>query len=203
MAEFWEEAFKDKQEMWGTEPAYTALVTKDFFVEKGIKKVLIPGIGYGRNAQVFSKAGMDVTGLEISETAINLIRKHYGPQWRVHLGSVVDMPFDDHTYDGIFCYALIHLLDKDERAKFIADCYRQLEEGGYMVFTTITQQAQTYGQGTHIGKHRFEMFGGVKMFFYDLETIQEEFVNYGLLEVSEVQENYPFYLIKCQKPKED
>ena len=203
MAEFWEEAFKDKQEMWGTEPAYAALVTKDFFVEKGVKKVLIPGIGYGRNAQVFSQAGMEITGIEISETAINLIRKYYLQQWVVHQGSVADMPFDDFKYDGIFCYALIHLLDKDERVKFIADCYGQLEENGYMVFTTITRQSQTYGQGTRIGKHRFEMFGGVKMFFYDLETVQAEFGNYGLIEVIEVQENYPFYLIKCQKPKQE
>lgn len=31
MTEFWEEAFKDKQEMWGLEPAKPAIMAKDFF----------------------------------------------------------------------------------------------------------------------------------------------------------------------------
>ncbi|WP_258538893.1 hypothetical protein [Flagellimonas abyssi] len=50
MTEFWETAFRDKQEMWGMEPAKSAELTKTFFVENSVKNILIPGIGYGRNA---------------------------------------------------------------------------------------------------------------------------------------------------------
>lgn len=32
MEEFWEEAFKGKQEMWGLEPAKSAVLTNDFFI---------------------------------------------------------------------------------------------------------------------------------------------------------------------------
>ena len=31
MAEFWETAFIEKQEMWGFEPSKSAVLTKDFF----------------------------------------------------------------------------------------------------------------------------------------------------------------------------
>ncbi len=199
MTEFWEASFAEKQEMWGFEPASSALLTKDFFIENGIKNILVPGIGYGRNARIFRDNGITVTGIEISQTAIDLAQKHYGTDMIIYHGSVTDMPFDDKKYEGIFCYALIHLLDKDERAKLIRDCYNQLTETGYMVFTTITKEAQTYGQGTFVSKDRFEMFGGVKMFFYDRETIQEEFGKAGLIEITEIKENYPFYLIKCKK----
>lgn len=199
MTEFWEEAFKEKQEMWGFEPAKSAKLTKDFFVENGVKNILIAGIGYGRNAQIFRENGIEVTGIEISKTAIELARKHYGTSMIIHHGSVTNMPFDNNQYDGIFCYGLIYLLDSNERAKLISDCYNQLAENSYMIFTAITKQAQTYGQGKQIGKDRFEMFGGAKMFFYDEETIQEEFGKYGLFEITEVNENYPFYLIKCRK----
>ena len=57
MAEFWEESFKANQEMWGFEPAKSTLLTNDFFVEQKVKNVLIPGIGYGRNAQLFREKG--------------------------------------------------------------------------------------------------------------------------------------------------
>lgn len=199
MTEFWEEAFKDKQEMWGLNPAKSTVLTKDFFVGQQVKNVLIPGIGYGRNAQIFKDSGMSVTGIEISETAIHLAQKHFGNEMKIYHGSVTEMPFDDKRYEGIFCYGLIYLLDREEREKLIQACYNQLTENGCMVFTAITKQAVTYGQGTRIGKDRFEMFGGVRIFFYDRETIEEEFGKSGLFEITEVMENYPFYLIKCKR----
>lgn len=199
MTNFWEDAFKAKQEMWGFEPARSAVLTADLFVQNNIKSVLIPGIGYGRNAQIFRAKGMSVTGIEISQTAIDLAHKNVGTDLQIYRGSVTEMPFDNQVYQGIFCYGLIYLLDQAERTKLIQDCYNQLMQNGLMVFTVITKNASTYGQGTPIGKDRFEQFGGAKLFFYDRETIAEAFGDYGLFEVAEVEENYPFYVIVCRK----
>jgi SAM-dependent methyltransferase len=197
--EFWEASFVDKQAMWGFEPAASAVLTRDLFVEQGVENVLVPGIGYGRNAQLFRAAGMSVTGIEISRTAIELARQHYGPEMAIHHGSVADMPFDARRYDGIFCYALIHLLDGGARAKLIRDCYAQLADNGYLVFTAISKAAPTYGQGQRLGPDRYEVFPGVAMFFYDQESVAAEFGPFGLFEIQEVSENYPFLLIKCRK----
>lgn len=199
MAEFWEESFKANQEMWGFEPAKSTVLTNDFFVEQKVKNVLIPGIGYGRNAQLFRENGMQVTGIEISKTAIDLAHKHFGEDLLIHHGSATEMPFDENLYDGIYCYALLHLLDKNEREKLIQDCYDQLAENGFMVFATVSKKAPLYGQGIEISKDRFEVFGAVKMYFYDRETIEEDFANAGLFEIKEVNDIYPFYLIKCKK----
>lgn len=203
MTEFWEEAFKRNQEMWGLNPAKSTVLTKDYFVEHKIKSVLIPGFGYGRNAHIFKENGMSVTGIEISKTAIDLSKKYFANDFTLYHGSVTEMPFDNHLYDGIYCYGLIYLLHENERAKLIQDCYNQLADNGFMVFTVITKNAQTYKQGTYISEDRFEIFGGVKIFFYDRKTIEEEFGEYGLFEVTEVIENYPFYLIKCQKVRKE
>ncbi|QEM13398.1 class I SAM-dependent methyltransferase [Mucilaginibacter rubeus] len=199
--EFWEKSFVEKQEMWGFEPSKSAVLTKEFFVEKSVKNMLIPGIGYGRNAQIFRENGINVTGIEISKTAIEMARKHYRTDMAIYHGSVTDMPFDHNQYDGIFCYALIHLLDSDERKKLIADCYNQLTDNGYMVFTAISKEAPTYGQGKLISDDRYEIFEGVRMFFYDRESIAAEFGGAGLFEIVEVIENFPFFLIKCRKNK--
>jgi SAM-dependent methyltransferase len=197
--EFWESSFIEKQEMWGFEPSNSAVLTKDFFVEKSIKNILIPGIGYGRNAQVFRDNGIKVTGIEISKTAIEMAEKHYGNEMTIYHGSVTDMPFDQSRYDGIFCYALIHLLDSNERDKLIRDCYGQLSENGYMVFTVISKEAHTYGKGKFLSKDRYEIFERVNMFFYDRASIHAEFDQAGLFEIIEITENFPFFLIKCKK----
>lgn len=197
--EFWEANFIEKQEMWGFEPAKSAILATGFFLRHDVRTVLVPGVGYGRNAQVFRDAGMTVTGIEIAQTAIDMARKHYGADMIIHHGSVTDMPFDSHQYQGIFCYGLIHLLDESARAKLIRDCYNQLTDGGYMIFTAISKTAQTYGQGTYLSPDRYEQFGGVTIFFYDRDSINAEFGAAGLIEVTEVTENYPFFQITCRK----
>ena len=53
MTEFLEASFIEKQTMWGFEPAYSAIIAADYFIERNLKDILLPGIGYGRNAKVF------------------------------------------------------------------------------------------------------------------------------------------------------
>ncbi len=188
MTEFWEESFKDKKEMWGFEPADSAFTTLALFNENGIKKILIPGFGYGRNAKVFIDHGFDVTGIEISETAIDLVRKHHGNDLKIHHGPVSHMPFDQELYEGIYCYALIHLLSGPERKKLIEDCYNQLNPNGYMVFITISKLDSRYGNGEEISKDTFKTGYGVHLFFYDSDSVRNEFGNYGLIKSEEISE---------------
>lgn len=56
MAEFWEKSFQEKGAMWGPSATDSALRAAAAFQEKGYKEVLIPGIGYGRNARPFPEA---------------------------------------------------------------------------------------------------------------------------------------------------
>jgi 2-polyprenyl-3-methyl-5-hydroxy-6-metoxy-1,4-benzoquinol methylase len=169
--------------MWGSDPTYVAILAAETFAANGLMKILIPGIGYGRNAYPFLNNGMTVTGIEISETAIRLAENYFDHRLKIYHGSVKDMPFDDHVYDGVFCYALIHLLDEHERKKLITESYNQLAKNGLMVFIAITKEAYTYAQGTLISTDRYQQFGGVNIFFYDEKSIEREFGSYGLLQI--------------------
>ncbi len=188
MTEFWESSFIDKQEMWGLEPAESAITTLELFKKHKLNSILIPGFGYGRNANIFTENGFKVTGIEISETAIDIGKKHFGDNIKVYHGPVSSMPYDKELYDGIFCYALLHLLNAKERIKLINDCYNQLKLNGYMVFVTISKKDNRYGEGKEISKDTFETKHGVTLFFYDSDSVQTEFGNYGLIEVKEISE---------------
>ncbi|WP_349663375.1 class I SAM-dependent methyltransferase [Cellulophaga lytica] len=199
MTDFWEKAFQEKEKMWGMGPAKSTMLTKDFFIKKGVKRVLIPGIGYGRNAKPFLEHGIEVIGIEISKRAIKLAKQYYNDKITIYHGSVHHMPFNDNKYDGIYCYALIHLLDKAERKAFIKNCFSKLNKNGIMVFTAISKKAPQFGKGKRIDENRYEVHKGVQIFYYDLKTITDEFQKYGLFDILEVQENHPMYLIKCKK----
>jgi SAM-dependent methyltransferase len=147
VTEFWETAFSKMQMAWGRAPTVSALFACDYFAQMGVKDVLIPGIGYGRNVRPFLDLGMSVTGIEISETAIALARAQLGLEIPIVQGSVTDMPFDDRTYDEIFCHGLLYLLDANGREKLLQDCYRQLTPGGPMIFTLISKKAALGASG--------------------------------------------------------
>jgi SAM-dependent methyltransferase len=208
MMEYWELRFKNEGAMWKTEPADSAIVAMDLFKSDGINKILIPGFGYGRNARLFCENGFNVTGIEISGSAIELA-KATGLNCIIHHGSVTSMPFDDRQYGGVFCYALIHLLNKTERRAFLKSCICQLKKGGLMIFIVTSKQTDLYGKGKFLSKDRFEIEKGLKVFFYDSESITKEFADFGMIECRDIEEPVKFMegqdplrlkLVICKKP---
>lgn len=208
MSEFWDKMFRKIGTVWTFEPADSALQISDLFASEKIRKVLIPGIGFGRNAKPFVEKGMSVTGIEISETAIQ-IAKENNLAYKIHHGSVLEMPFDEEIFDGIYCYALIHLLNKNERRQFLKNCSDQLREGGLMVFITVSKgYEKLYASGKPIGKDRFRIENGLNVFFYDSVSIEREFGKFGLIEYREIEEPVKhisneepmkFWMVVCRK----
>lgn len=205
MTEFWESAFTKMQTAWGLEPTLSAGLACETFRRAGAKDVLIPGIGYGRNAKPFLEHGMSVSGIEISETAIGLARTKLALDIPIVHGSVTDMPFDDRQYDGIFCYGMLYLLDAAGREKMLGDCYRQLRPGGQMIFTVISKKAPMYGLGPKLGEDWYERLPNLPMYFYSAESVQREFGPHGLVEWSEIDEpahgseTLPFLHVVCKR----
>lgn len=205
MTEFWERAFDEKELMWGLAPTLSASAASDRFARHGAKSVLIPGIGYGRNARPFLERGMSVTGIEVSATAIALARSRLGLDIPIVHGSVADMPFESRPYDGVFCHGLAHLLDGQAREKLFRDCYRHLAPGGHMILTVISKKAPMYGQGARLGEDWFERLPGLPMYFYDAESVRRELGPYGLVELSELDEPagdgavLPFLKVVCRR----
>jgi SAM-dependent methyltransferase len=191
MKDYWELKFRNDKTLWGFEPSESAIHALGIFKNNHIKNILIPGIGYGRNAKLFLDAGITVTGIEISESAIN-IAKSNRLDLLIHNGSVTSMPFDNTLYDAVFCYALIHLLNKSERQQFLKICYSQLKNNGLMIFTVTSKMIDTYGRGRFLSKDRFEIESGLKVFFYDHESIHKEFSQFGLIQYEEIAEPVKF-----------
>ncbi len=83
MPEFRESSFIEKQTMWGFEPAESAIMTKDFFLREKAKKILIPGIGYGRNAKIFLESGMNIRLISFSQKTTNPYYPYLPIYWHI------------------------------------------------------------------------------------------------------------------------
>jgi SAM-dependent methyltransferase len=210
MINYWESKFKKGGAVWSFEPSDSAMLALEVFKKHGLNNILIPGIGYGRNARLFLDAGFNVTGIEISGSAISVARANR-IDCTIHHGSVTAMPFDNEVYDAIFCYALIHILNRSERQRFLQSCFKQLIDNGLMIFVVTSKKTDLFGKGKYLSKDRFEIEPGLKVFFYDDDSITREFSPFGLAEYKEIDEPVKFmrgvdpmklYFVVCKKVRD-
>jgi SAM-dependent methyltransferase len=187
MIDFWESLFKKEGALWKFDPSDSAIIALETFKSEKINNILIPGIGYGRNAKLFCENGFNVTGIEISGSAIELAKANR-LNCKIFHGSVTSMPFNNEIYDGIFCYSVIHLLNKRERHIFLKSCYNQLKQDGLMIFVVASRQMSMFGNGKYLSKDRYEIAKGLRVFFYDSESVSKEFSVFGLIDCKDIEE---------------
>jgi SAM-dependent methyltransferase len=93
------------------------------------RDVLEAGCGIGTDAMQFVRAGARYTGIDFSPTALELAQRR--PELagaRLLRASVVELPFDDASFDLVYSNGVIHHLPETRRA--VAEFHRVLRPGG-------------------------------------------------------------------------
>jgi hypothetical protein len=67
-----------------------------------------------------------------------------------------------------------------------------------MIFIVTSKQIEIYGTGKYLSKDRFEITKGLKVFFYDSESILKEFSDFGLTDCHDIEE--PMKFMEGQNP---
>tara|TARA_R110000796_G_scaffold35017_4_gene90269 strand:- start:6360 stop:6704 length:345 start_codon:yes stop_codon:yes gene_type:complete len=114
------------------------------------------------------------------------------------------MPFDEARYESIYCYSLIHLLDKVKRLKLIENCYFQLIPDGLMVFVVLSKKDKRFGVGEEVKRNTYHSPNGLNLYFYDKASVKEEFGKYNIVELNEINEpeqnpNERLWVVVCKK----
>ena len=177
MADFWENAFKSKQEMWGLVPTNAALVAVEMFAEEGLK-VLIPGIGYGRNAQLFISKGNGCNWYRNFEnrygTCGKALRKFFKNLSRIGNGTgdqfQLEMPYCNA--DAFQLY-LNHFSEQNKDEYKIL--YEQLSIPNNIVFLFLPPYSPELNPAEKVGQHikrkftnqHFESLREISVFFAD------------------------------------
>jgi SAM-dependent methyltransferase len=185
--EYWNNRFLDKREIWGDEPSKTAIYALSLFKKYNIKKILIPGAGYGRHTKFFSSNNYEVTSIEISEVAIS-IAKENDVKSKFILGSVLDMPYNKEIYDAVFCHNLLHLLLEKQRISFIRKCYNQLRYSGFAFFSVFSEQEESFGKGSKIEENTFESKPYRPTHYFTEQDIRQHFNAFSIIEINIIEE---------------
>ena len=184
---FWDTRFKKEGFVWGEKPSKTAYHALEVFKQYGVKSILVPGSGYGRNTKLFSDAGFKVTGIEISATACHMAGT-YDPATKAYESSVLDMSCAGGKFDAVYCFNTLHLFYENERKLFIEECAKQLNDKGLMFFVVFSEKERGFGQGKEPEKNTFEARPGRPTHFFDDADLRAHFKEYEILESDLVED---------------
>ncbi len=185
--EFWDSRFNEEGKVWGELPSKSAYQALELFRRHGVKSILVPGSGYGRNTRLFSSSGFDVTGIEISGTACNLA-KQFDPKTRTYEGSVLDMAFVPGTFDAIYCFNTLHLFCENDRRLFVQECLGKLGEPGLAFFTVFSEKEPSFRQGREVESNTYESRPGRPTHYFTEEDLRQHFRDFEIFETGIVHE---------------
>ena len=169
--EYWEKRFSDEGKIWGDTPSKSAYHALKLFKKLDIKTILIPGSGYGRNSRLFSDCKFDITGIEISNIALD-IAENFDRNTKFIRGSILEIPFSNKKYDAIYCFNVLHLLIKEDRSRFLRKCFNFLNYDGYIYFTVFSEKEKSFGKGKEIERNTFESKPGRPVHYFTLNEKQ-------------------------------
>ena len=92
--------------------------------------------GSGEAAAPWLAAGFEVTGLDISEHALDLAAKRHPALKRVE-GLAEDPPLNDHQFNAVQLSVALHEFPRPERAQVLRSIRRLLKPGGWLVIVDL------------------------------------------------------------------
>jgi SAM-dependent methyltransferase len=185
MCAYWDGRFGREGKIWGMTPSVTAVYACERFRRHGVRSVLVPGAGYGRNALLFARAGMAVTGVEISAEAIKIAE---GKDIMYIHGSFLDVPLASGTFDAIYCYNVLHLFLEGDRKRFVAKCADVLREDGLAFFAVFSDAELSYGKYRQVEPGTFESKPGRPVHYFSERDLVDHFADFEVLETGIVED---------------
>ncbi|HYF81566.1 MAG TPA: class I SAM-dependent methyltransferase [Clostridia bacterium] len=188
---------KNSQAIWFT-PCEESYYLINRWKEKDFKRFLDLGCGRGRHSIQFAKNGFDVSSVDLSDVAVSGLQEWAGKEGLNISAAIVDMmdlPFENETFDCLLAYHVISHTDSKGIIKAISEINRVLKTGGEFYITFCSKNSWSYKEAgfprlddNTVIKVEDGPENGVPHYHVDDSVLKELLANFGLITVKQIQD---------------
>ena len=165
MAVNWEQSYREQDTPWdlgeASPPLIEVLNSGEIKLPMG-ETALVPGCGYGHDAEALRRFGLEVTGLDLAPTALKAAEKLYGEAIRWMEGDFLDTSVTpENSVDMIFEHTCFCAINPEQRRNYVTSAKHWLAPGGFLlgVFFTDPPPREDGAAGPPFGVSLDELHG--------------------------------------------
>lgn len=143
------------------EPSRFAEFVRGQFLQPG-KRLLEIGCGNGRDAIFLNRTGLEVTGVDLSEAAIQKCRQEL-PKSRFLVGDFSELNLKE-SFDYVYSRFTLHAVDEPAERRTLASAADLLERGGLLFVEVRTILDELCGKGERISQKEWIYDGHYRRF---------------------------------------
>jgi len=98
-----------------------------------VSRVLDIASATGAQCRKLASAGIDATGVDLSEAMTISASKHTKRNVRYVQGSAYQLPFEDHSFDASLLILALHEHTEEERTRMLAEARRVVRPAGHLI----------------------------------------------------------------------
>ncbi len=189
----WELAWKEGrwQELSPPLPAVSEFA--EYLKEVGARTVLDLGCGAGRHTILLARAGFQVTGLDVSETALSELQARLGKAGLANVSLVKhemsELPFIDEYFDALVSTNVLHHGTGSKIKRFLSEAHRVMKRTGAAFIVTLSKKDFRYGNGKRLESDTYLFTEGdekgIVHHFFSNDELQAYFSQFEILSVKE------------------
>lgn len=159
---------------WGEEELETIKAIKDIGFKGHILNI---ASGDGRFNNYLLELADNVTAIDINESELLELKNNTNEHLKNKLSTMIvditdHLPFDDNTFDGVFCTGTLHLFDLKTLEYILLEIKRVLKKDGKIVFdfaTDITRLDKNGNKVTFANEINFTLESASEFFKSELK----------------------------------
>lgn len=188
---------KESDPIW-LEPCEESYFYCNKWKRAGKKTILDLGCGLGRHSIIFAKEGFDVTAADLSEHAVEHLRKWQSKEGLHIKTACCDMkklPFDAETFDCLWAYHVISHTDTSGCIEIVNEIHRVLKPDGEIYLTLCSKESKSFCEAgfPHIDENTIiKTIDGpekdVPHFYSNLDDVVRLFAAFEIISIRHIED---------------
>ena len=171
---YWNDLYS-KDDYFGTGQTILADFAKIIIEENNISTLLELGCGQGRDSLFFTNFVSNVTSVDISENAINFVKKIKNERNLTNLDLFVHdiiepLDFPDKSFDMVYSNLALQFFDINQLNKIFLNISKIMSNDSFFMFSTKKSGDKYFNFGKKISENSFE-YKDITRYFFEKSEI--------------------------------